>query len=230
MSHLLKVGFEIEGGWAGKRGASPFKDLTLIKDGSINGQTLRDHQITATHIGEAVSPPIDLQELVGGGDCAIPKWQDWLEAHWPDADPPNRANNTCGFHIHVSVKSLRDYALLSSKSFPFELRERMMTLGKEVNLPKKHYFWSRMEGKNSFCTLLYDPAKQMGIDSKEEINRTRYGWFNFAYKIHGTLEFRALPTFRDAHVAVLFTREYLAFLESWLDQHQSVSLEREVSF
>jgi hypothetical protein len=50
------------------------------------------------------------------------------------------------------------------------------------------------------------------------INRSRYGWLNFSYGLHGTLEFRALPTFRDAHVAVKFTKAYLDLVNYWLSQ------------
>lgn len=227
---LLKVGFEIEGGWDGEQGISPFTDISLIHDNSINGQTLKTAAIHATHVGEAVSPPINIGDMITSVDRSIPQWQAWLESHWPNAAPPNRTNHTCGFHIHLSMGSLRDYALLSSKYFLFALKDRMLEVGKEVKLPSKHNFWQRMEGKNTFATLLYDPARQMEIHNKEEINRQRYGWLNFSYHLHGTMEFRALPTFRDASVAVKFTQAYIDFVEKWLESQKDVVLERKESF
>jgi hypothetical protein len=228
MSRILKVGFELEGGWKGDPGISPFTDISLIADHSVNGQTLLGGALRAPHVGEAVSPPINFEEA--GDDVGTHKWELWLLSHWPNADPPNRTNNTCGFHIHTSFASLRDYALLTSKTFAFSLKEQLLQLGKELRLPPKHLFWSRMEGKNTFCTLLYDPAPQMELRQKDGVQRVRYGWLNFAYRVHGTMEFRALPTFRDAAVGVRFATTYFNFIESWLEEKKDLVLERERKF
>ena len=207
MARLDKVGFEIEGGWDGTPRISPFSDIALIADHSINGQSLGNAPaIAAAHVGEAVSPPLALEDG---------KWEEWLTIHWPNAEPRHRTNRTCGFHIHVSTKSLKDYTLLTSKSFLFALRVKMEEVGKAVKLPKKHIFWERMGGFNRFCELDFEAAQQMRVRRKGGNNR--YGWLNFAWEMHGTMEFRALPTFRDAKVGVRFAKEYLDFIESWLE-------------
>jgi hypothetical protein len=144
-------------------------------------------------------------------------WQGWLTTHWPNAAPEHRTNRTCGFHIHISLDNWRSYAHLTSKSFLLALRDRMIEVGKEVDLPKKHSFWERMHGANTFCDLFFDPAAQMRLTTKG--GRVRYGWLNFAFNMHGTVEFRALPTFRDAHVAVRFSDEYFQLVERWLAAH-----------
>src|SRR5512136_62524 len=93
-SKILKVGFEIEGGWEGKPGVAPFTDCMVIADHSINGQTLHGAEpIDAPHVGEVVSEPIPYAE----------DWEGWLTTHWPNAEPEHRTNRTCGFHIHLSV-------------------------------------------------------------------------------------------------------------------------------
>lgn len=206
MSAVKSIGFEIEGGWDGTIGVSPFKDISLIHDHSINGQTLEDRRIVACHIGEAVSPPFLLED----------DWVGWLTSHWPNAEPPNRANNTCGFHIHVATHSKRDYSLLTYKSFLFYLRDRMMLHGQKVDLPKSHNFWKRMDGFNRFCQLDFNPAAQICLIKTNGVQNTRYGWLNYSWRAHGTIEFRALPTFRDASVGKSFAVEYVRTIDDFL--------------
>lgn len=215
MSRILKVGFEMEGGWAGEPGVAPFNDCKVVADHSINGQTLgMAARIDAPHVGEVVSLPISYEPFTPEGP--EPYWHNWLVGHWPNAEPEHRTNRTCGFHIHLSVESAMDYTHLSSKSFLLLLRDRMMEVGRELKLPKKHVFWERMAGANSFCDLFFDAGAQMAVKQKG-INKVRYGWLNFSYGLHGTLEFRALPTFRDSHVAARFAREYFTLVDFWLD-------------
>jgi hypothetical protein len=210
------VGFEIEGGWAGEPGISPFTDIPLIPEHSINGQTTNGApKIKAPHIGEAVSKPMEFEKA---------PWPEWLYEHWPNAEPRHRTNRTCGFHIHLSPLSMRDYTLLSSKVFLYSLHNRLVEVGKLCKLNENHVFWERMGGFNSFCNLHFDPAAQMRINKKG--GKNRYGWLNFAWTMHGTMEFRALPTFRDAQVALRFTTEYFDFVNSWLDENQSLNLRR----
>jgi hypothetical protein len=170
----------------------------------------------ATHVGEAVSPPIVYAPWEG----ALPHmvdWLDWLGKHWPNAEPPNRTNHTCGFHIHVSFHSHKAYTLLTSKIFLYELRQLILAQGIKEKLPRKHPFWNRVNGGNTFCHLDFNAPKQMEVASKDGgIRRVRYGWLNFASALHGTMEFRALPTFRDFPVAARFSHTYFTFIDSYL--------------
>jgi hypothetical protein len=220
MTAIFKVGFEIEGGWAGSPGIAPCQKrscCSFIADHSINGQTLVTDPLSAPHIGECVSDPIQLE---GGG------WQQWILDHWPNADPAQRTNNTCGYHVHISLKSMKDYTLLTSKAFLYDLREHMLEVGQVLKLPKSHPYWGRIHGKNNFCGVYFDPARQMQIDIKTGIRRDRYGWLNFSWGLHGTMEFRALPTFRDAPIALRCTEEYLVFVENWLARNRGLTLKR----
>jgi len=225
MSKLSRVGFEIEGGWDGKAGISPFPDIALITDHSINGQTLKsDIPINPPHVGEAVSAPFPYLPAE-----SQPEWVNWLTSHWPNAEPPHRTNRTCGFHIHISLVDHLSYAQLTSKSFLLTLRDSMLEAGKERGVPKKHIFWERMHGANTFCDLFFDAGVQMGIKEKG-INRSRYGWLNFSYGLHGTVEFRALPTFRDASLAVYFADKYFKLVDSWLAAQGEEVLSRTKTF
>lgn len=217
MNHIAAVGFEIEGGWKGEEGKSPFKDITLIRDDSINGQSIgNSNAIAADHIGEAVSPVIPFDDV---------KWRAWLEEHWPNADKENRTNRTCGFHIHISTINVRDYVMLTGKNFLYGLQKTLMTRGEKMKLHKKHVFWERMQGLNRFCSLDFDVTRQMKLKKGEQHGRPeRYGFLNFAWDVYGTMEFRALPTFRDAHIAVGMSETFFNYVNQYLDEVQNVKV------
>lgn len=226
MGPIDRIGIEIEGGWVGKPGVSPFTDVALITDNSVNGQTLAGAlPIAATHVGEVVSPPIPYSPQLGDLN-----WQAWLLSHWPNAEAPHRTNRTCGYHIHLSFFSKKAYTLLSSKVFLYQLRDHIFTLGEYHHIPEKDVFWSRINGLNTFCTIKFDAGKQMELLHKDGIHRQRYGWLNFATGIHGTLEFRALPTFFSPDLGLKFTEGYCTFVEAYLYQHAQDKIELEASF
>jgi hypothetical protein len=219
---IRSVGFEIEGGWGGIRGVHPFPGQRLIVDGSINGQTLGDAPaIRAIHVGEITSPPILYTE----------DWAQWLLTHWPNAPIKDRSNRTCGFHIHLSTHNLKQYSMLTSKALHKEILLRLMALAKKVELPSKHYFWQRIAGLNRFCTEQFDAYAQMHTvhAGNRTNNVVRYGVFNFCWRLHGTLEFRALPTFRDAKIGVAFATAYLSTIEQFLLENADKTIAHETS-
>lgn len=232
MQHIAKVGFELEGGWNGTRRVSPFPDLTLITDGSINGQQLVDAPIHAVHVGEAVSAPIEVEAVDPEGQLL---WEKWLLEHWPNAAAPNRTNSTCGFHIHISLKSHKDYYLLSSKIYLLDLQKAMQSLGKRLigewdASAEAERFWLRVSGKNAFCGMFFDPAKQMKVKKDGGIHKVRYGWLNFSWAAHGTMEFRALPLFFEPTLGVRFAREFFFFTNAWLEEMGEREVVKEVQF
>jgi hypothetical protein len=215
VTFINKVGLEIEGGWDGTPGLSPFEDAVLFADGSIDGQTRDPNEgvLETTHVGEVISTPL-----------ARPEVEEWLKVHWPNA-----TNRTCGYHIHVSLLSKKSYVLLTRKGFMLRLRKKFLALGEEVKLPSKHPFWKRMSGENTFCQMHFDAGKQINIKVKRHNDRTRYGFLNFAYNVHGTLELRGLPTFRDFPIALTFTNCFLDFVEEYLTEQSSVQWKRSAS-
>jgi hypothetical protein len=232
VSRLKLVGLEIEGGWDGEPWISPFRDVSLTQDMSINGQQLHSPAIRATHVGEVISPPLDI--FVGEEEEEeefSPGWQQWLMDHWPNAaKEEDRTNDTCGYHIHVSMPSYKDYALLSGKHFFVSLLGEMEKVGHALRIPEGNYFWGRIKGKNIFCSSQFDPALQMRVKKDGEIHRCRYGMLNFAWSAHGTVEFRALPTFTDVNIAHAITKAYLAFTEAYLKANKDRALVRELRF
>jgi hypothetical protein len=213
-----KIGLELEGGWEGKPGKRPFKDEEIIIDRSIDGQTLpNDGPMKSVHVGEIVSKPMSLD-----------KWEEWLRKYWP-----SEANNTCGYHIHLSMKKPLYYILLTRKKFLFDLLDDIMQKAKELELPEGHYLYQRLSGRNPFCMFNFDPSQQIGVEEKRIGMRTRYGVINYCHGLHKTVEFRALPTFKNPDHAVEFTHVYLDRVRRYLEDvagrnwKQSISLREE---
>lgn len=202
MSIIKLVGLEVEGGWNGKPFVPPFKDLNLTADHSIDGTTLpTDRRLTTPHVGEAVSEPIEVVQVA-----------DWIEKYWP-----NETNITCGYHIHLSFNNPLHYMLLTKKSFAVKLRKSMLDLALERGLPDTHYIWARLSGRNPFCLIDFDSASQIAVKEKRVGMRVRYGFLNFALNIHGTMEFRALPTFDNSDDARAFTFHFFNVTEQFIE-------------
>lgn len=215
MSHVKLVGLEIEGGWEGTPGKPPF-DIPIIADHSIDGRTLpSESPLQTTHVGEVVSEPMQPNLDVINA---------WLEKYWPD-----EVNNTCGYHIHASFDSLKDYSLLTMKSFSFLLRKELHSAGEALALPPNHHLFQRLEGKNPFALLNFDASKQIKLRHKSVGDRTRYGFVNCCWGIHGTFEFRALPAFKDVNLAKHFTKCYLDFVEYYLEKSRDIVLKHGIS-
>lgn len=214
--HINKVGFEIEGGWDGEERVSPFSDLVLVDDHSIDGRMqASDRRLTTTHIGEAISPPMSPDPLV---------WRSWLQEHWP-----TDSNLTCGYHIHISLNSLKDYSFLTHKSFLYEVQRVLWKAALGLKLPPKHYIWNRLSGVNQFAQYSTDTTRQIGIRAKRVADPVRYGFLNYCYHLHKTLEFRALPTFETAALAIAFTQIYFDTVESYLDNLSNTVVSRKVA-
>lgn len=214
MSAINLVGLEVEGGWNGKPMVPPFEDIDLAADLSIDGTTMTtDNRLLLPHVGEAISPPLPVEAV-----------DDWIERHWPHG-----TNITCGYHIHVSLKNNLHYMLLTRKSFMLQVMRNMRSLALDLGLPPNHYIWHRLSGTNPFCTYQFDAGAQMEIKKKRVSDRTRYGFLNFAKGVHGTMEFRALPTFENAILAKRFTHLYLNLIEEYCEKERDSIRPRELS-
>jgi hypothetical protein len=198
-----KIGLELEGGWGGTPAVNPFKDEVIIVDRSIDGQTMpNDGPMQSVHVGEIVSKPMQLDG-----------WEKWLRKYWP-----TEANNTCGYHIHISLKKPLYYMLLTRKQFLFDLMDDIMTEAKKLELKEDHYLYQRLSGRNPFCTFNFDASTQIGVVEKRIGMRTRYGVINYCHGLHKTMEFRGYPTFKNKDHAVRFTNVYLKKVEDYLGE------------
>lgn len=191
-----RIGIELEGGW------NNHPPTRIIADLSIDGRTFEtDRRLTNAHVGEVVSPPLRREEVLK-----------WLEDNYP-----NDVNITCGLHVHVSLTSKKEYGLLMNKSFEFMVIENAEALAKDLQLPDTHYIWHRLEGSNPFALFDVIPKTQVGIKEKRIGMRARYAAFNFCFSMHGTIEYRLLPMFKEGPlVANLFIENFLTTLESEL--------------
>jgi len=77
------------------------------------------------YIGELVSEPLPKTELIK-----------WIGENYPD-----EMNETCGSHIHISLKSKLDYSYLMEKEFYTYFKNKMLQFG-EINRikPKSDFF------------------------------------------------------------------------------------------
>lgn len=205
-----KIGLEVEGGWGGKRFVQPL-DIPIIQDFSIDGQMYpHDRGMKSPHVGEVVSQPMP---------CRRENIEEWIDKYWPI-----EANNTCGYHIHLSFTKIKDYSLLTRKTFLFRLIKNLKQLGTELGLSPANYLWARLQGANPFTTINFDAAHQIALKEKRIADRKRYGMLNCCWHIHKTLEFRALPTFRDKGHAKKFTLAYVQEVEKYLEEHANFEL------
>lgn len=200
-----KIGVEIEGGWEGEPYISPFKDISLIADGSIDGQNLKTKRLGTVHIGEAVSPPFPFEKLK--------ELEEWIISHYPSG-----VNETCAFHIHVSLLSDDDYSTLMSWKFTRRFLMAAVEWGKDEGIGAKSPFWERVFGRNLFCTKAFNPDAQAAKVEKRHNDKERYGVFNFCHGVHHTVECRVFPAFATSQQAVSALKFLLKFIQKFLDK------------
>lgn len=102
---IEKIGVEMEGGWEKK-------PLNLYDDVSI--------KVTGNYVGEVSSPPMSLSE--------IEKIEEWIRKNYPSF-----CNETCGFHVHISLRDNLDYARLMTQNFYEYFLTEIEKWGKEKN-------------------------------------------------------------------------------------------------
>lgn len=197
LNHINKIGVELEGGW---KNTFPEDDPTEI---------YADHSVHLggfTHIGEIASPPLLLEEAIK-----------WTDVHYPDG-----SDTTCGMHIHVSVKDDLAYARLSVSPHFYM---KFLLWGKAFcdTLPKgddRDRFYSRLKGDNRFCALKFIPSRQIPLKRKGGGNNVdanpRYTQLNFAKGVHGTVENRTFPIFKEKETALKVIEAYVGLVEEFL--------------
>lgn len=162
----------------------------------------------STVVGECISPPYSIEEI-----------RDWISSNAPD-----KVNNTCGLHIHVSMKNDGDYLKLADKEFYNFFLDWIKKWARDVGIPASHEFWDRIEGRNKYCMPTFQPELQMTLKDKhpenKAIRRTILNYcFNFV-KEDGmprkTLECRVFPAFNHAGYIVLALEAFVKCIETYL--------------
>jgi hypothetical protein len=200
-ARIDRVGIELEGGWATRPG-----NAAHHPDGSVRIQYGTNG---ATVIGEMVSAPISDWQTIS----------DWIFTTYPAAH-----NSSCGMHVHVSFKNRRDYARLMDPQFFEYFQERMRTWGTRVGLPASHLFWTRLDGFNTFCRKAFLPDQQAAIRSKHRSGGVRYTQLNYCFKVHGTIECRLFPVFKQPRIAASAVQELLSIYEDYLRDNDYVTV------
>ncbi len=179
MKFIDKVGLEIEGGWDGTPGESPF-EFPLKRELSVPDMGEK------IHVGEAATPdPLEPEEVPS-----------WLAKHWP-----HQSDQRCGMHVHVSVRDPSYYAELATLgAYEFILAE-LERWGKREELTQNHLFWHRMglrgdSNLNRFCRRVFDPTSQMKVKNKNGHDERR-AILNYCWDMHKTLECRVFPMFAE---------------------------------
>lgn len=197
---VRNVGVELEGAWRVSRGVS------LYGDGSVS--------VTGSRTMSGVANIHEYRH----GETAIPapglplmKALAWVRKNYPDF-----GNETCGIHVHMSMRHLLHYAhLVDDIAYCNTLYERLRDVGHEVGLGGNHRLFYRLMGHNSYCRLpAVDtfPIQMAAPDHSDE----RYRGVNFCYGHHGTVEVRVLPYFESVDVAVRMIYEVVATTDKFL--------------
>ncbi len=157
-------------------------------DGSVNS-TL------GTITGECVSNPCSTKE----------EFANFVKTYYPD-----RVNNSCGTHFHVSVLRDEDYTRLMSPEFYTYFKYKLIKWAREVFDETHSAFWSRVAGQNRYCCPndlvecfhgrnVHDVKKQAEVTSKSDC---RYAHINFCKKLRGTIEFRIFHGISDPNIMI----------------------------
>jgi hypothetical protein len=206
---ILLAGVELEGGWR----EPPSGIGTQHSDASVHIDAP-----DIEYVGEFVSPPI-----------APSKLPQWIESYYPDA-----VSDSCGMHVHFSVRWPYHYSRLMDGSDSTKGKDRVSAWkaselagvpfwpylysslnrwGKRMRFPRSHPSFERLRGDNEFCRATFDPDEQAKAQRK---TGARYGALNFAYRQHTTCEIRVLPAFEEVHIASRCVAFVLRSVERYL--------------
>lgn len=193
MSHIHLIGIELEGGWYSDR--SP---RNPIHDRSVQ---FTEPDPKLSFIGETASPALGFAQV----------------KPWIDENYPNKINETCGVHIHVSVKSDSDYIRLMSEDFEIFFHQRMKEFGEKMGYSKDHPFWPRLKGSNPYCARDFKPEKQAIRTDKRG---PRYSQLNYCFSLHGTLECRLFHGSNNPEEIYSCVLAFINIVEDFLEQPQ----------
>jgi hypothetical protein len=205
------VGVELEGGWTSRPVA--IKNWRgLMHDGSVSQQLYG-------HIGELRSSPMDSRSIL----------------LWTKQNMPDDTDDTCGFHVHMSLLNSQFYSRLMSNEFRNYVETKFRLWG-DKHPTVGGAFWDRLNGNNRYCAGLnssehgsWHPDGQASTD--EHYSSFRYFAVNFCRHLHSTVEFRFLPMWSksDTSLAVSALKELINTVNSYLSNYREVPVRKIVA-
>lgn len=121
---------------------------------------------------------------------ALDRLDVWVREHYPTT-----VNSSCGIHVHISTPH---YQLLLDPLLTEYLIQQLELWGKRASITNNS-FWTRLGGSCHFCAKAYDPHSQIYCTGK---SGGRYTMINYCHSLHGTVEIRVLPAFKQSKIAV----------------------------
>lgn len=192
---------------ARRRGDLPVE--IIKRDGSVQFGSASGFQT-----GEVVSPPIaDIEEA-----------RNWLVNNHPHA-----VNNTCGFHIHLSLPAIH-YSRLMNPSFNDAFLSAMEDFwAAHRNAPGMDLFRARLDGQNRYCQKIFRPEDQLWRNEHYGPHETtpRYSQLNYCFGRHGTMECRLFPCFEKVRHNVAALDAFVTCVNRYL---ASIKPERPLVF
>lgn len=172
-NRVHRVGIELEGGWE----VLPKNVRALHQDVSVKIPNF------AGHLGEIASAPLGIT------------WPKWVRDHYPHIN-----NETCGLHVHMSLRRQLHYMRLMTPAYTEVLVRSLFKWAGEQGIPHAHPLWNRLAGKNRFCSLdFYADAQVTNIGKTDNRRRT---FVNYPYGLHSTVECRGLSMMPTVDLAV----------------------------
>jgi hypothetical protein len=171
-NRVALVGVELEGGWV----ELPKGVAALEHDGSVfNGRI----PAGVKYIGELpIGPalPAGIAELIR-------------------VNHPQKVNNTCGMHVHMSFDTLWYYHLLMVPEYQETILEYLTRWAIEQKIKESHCIWSRLKGESRYCRKEFWPDAQSGNKRKthnmDGVGH-RYTHVHYCGR-QSTIEIRTLP-------------------------------------
>jgi hypothetical protein len=166
------VGVELEGGWV----KLPPGVQALEHDGSVfNGRMPAGvNYIGELPIGPAL--PAGIGELIR-------------------INHPQKVNNTCGMHVHMSFPTLWYYHLLMVPEYQKTMLHYLTLWAQEAKFKESHHIWGRLRGESRFCQEKFWPDAQASTKRKghdQNVHGHRYTHVHYCGR-QNTIEIRTLP-------------------------------------
>ncbi len=201
-NRIYRVGIELEGGWDNLA-----TGVNLEHDGSV---AVRPRSTPAN----PSAPTFRAGELPSG-ILEPSKVEPFLLEFYPD-----HVNESCGMHIHQSVKSALHYQLLMTPVYQATIIHYLKLWATAQDIAASHHFWKRLAGQNQYCKLEYFADEQASAPTKN-YNRnggvaSRYTAINYTHKQHGTVECRVLPMFTTKKQAIKAAKYVLDLTNAFL--------------